>query len=334
MAIGNSHFLGNCDHSKMPISEIHYHFRLLQKFKPDYSPSEFTQYESRRTGMSVMVVNQNGPKVFGYFVLATKLHDDSGVAHALEHLCFMGSRSFRYKGLLDKIATRAYSSTNAWTAIDHTMYTLNSAGWEGFCRVLPVYLDHIIAPTLTDASYCTEVYHIDGSGHDAGVVYSEMQGVQNISSELMGLRLRQLLYPEGAGLQYEIGGRTEMLRVLTAQHIRDFHREMYKPGNLCLIIIGEVDHENMLETLDKFESTILDIIPKFDSPCRRPWMESCPTPPLKTSIVETVEFPEEDESLGKIEIGFLGPDCLDPVQSKPVYLHSLRIGLMIQQPAL
>ncbi|EER25298.1 hypothetical protein CPC735_019020 [Coccidioides posadasii C735 delta SOWgp] len=290
-------------------------FRRLQKFKPDYSASTFTHYESERTGMRAVVIDQKGPKVYGYFVLATEIHDDSGSPHTLEHLCFMGSRNFRYKGFLDKLATRLYSDTNAWTATDHTAYTLDTAGWEGFSLILPIYLEHIIAPTLTDAGCYTEVYHIDGTGHDAGVVYSEMQGVQNRCSELIDLRCRRLLYPEGVGFRYETGGMMEQLRVLTAERIRAFHKEMYQPKNLCLIIVGEVDHTDLLSVLDKFEDTILDVIPSPNAPFQRPWVESTPTPPLQASVIDTVEFPEEDESFGEIEIRFLGPDCNDRVQS-------------------
>ncbi|KAL4890916.1 Metalloenzyme, LuxS/M16 peptidase-like protein [Aspergillus ambiguus] len=291
------------------------HFKLLQKFKPDYSPSEFVQYESERTGMRVVVIDQKGPKVTGYFVLATEILDDSGAPHTLEHLCFMGSRNYRYKGFLDKLATRVYSNTNAWTATDHTAYTLDTAGWEGFAQILPVYLEHVIAPTLTDEGCYTEVHHIDGTGNDAGVVYSEMQGVQNNSAELIDLTARRLTYPPGVGFRYETGGMMEQLRVLTADRIREFHRDMYQPRNLCLIITGEVDHENMLETLDKFEDTILDVIPRPDAPFKRPWVDSQQAPPLEKSVVQTVEFPEEDESFGEIEIRFLGPDCTDPVQT-------------------
>ena len=91
--------------------------------------------------MRVVVVDQIGPKVNGYFALATEIHDDSGAPHTLEHLCFMGSKSYRYKGLLDKLATRAYSTTNAWTMVEQTAYTLDTAGWDGFAQILPVYLE-------------------------------------------------------------------------------------------------------------------------------------------------------------------------------------------------
>ncbi|MCJ1477917.1 hypothetical protein MMC13_006591 [Lambiella insularis] len=287
------------------------HFRTLQKFKSEFSPNEFTQYESKRTGMRVVVVDQEGPKVLGYFALATEIHDDSGAPHTLEHLCFMGSKSYPYKGVLDKLATRAYSNTNAWTATDHTCYTLDTAGWSGFSQILPVYLEHVIVPTLTDSGCYTEVYHVDGTGHDAGVVYSEMQGVQNTQEELMGLRAKRRMYPEGVGFRYETGGMMEQLRVLTADRIRQFHRDMYQPKNLCLVIVGEVDHADLLTILDNFETTILEDIPKPDAPFKRPWVESEQPPPLKQSTIETVEFPEEDETSGDVSISFFGPDCND-----------------------
>ena len=268
--------------------------------------------------MRVVVVDQAGPKVKGIFALATEILDDSGSPHTLEHLCFMGSKSFPYKGVLDKLANRAYSTTNAWTANDHTAYTLDTAGWEGFAQILPVYLDHVILPTLTDAGCYTEVHHIDGSGKDAGVVYSEMQGVQNNQEELMSLESQRLMYPEGVGFRYETGGLMENLRILTADRIRQFHRDMYQPKNLCVIVIGEVDHPDLLSVLDKFEESILDDISKPDAPFSRPWVgpDSKKTPPLDKTITKEVEFPEEDESSGRINISFLGPSCTNILESE------------------
>lgn len=257
--------------------------------------------------MRVVVVDKEGPKVNGYFTLATEIHDDSGAPHTLEHLCFMGSKSYRYKGVLDKLATRAYSNTNAWTATDHTAYTLDTAGWEGFAQILPVYLEHVIVPTLTDEGCYTEVHHIDPEGNDAGVVYSEMQGVQNDQGELMDLKSKRLLYPEGVGFRYETGGMMEQLRVLTADRIRDFHKEMYQPKNLCLILVGAVEHDSLLKILDDFEETIIDDIPKPDAPFKRPWLDSKQAPLLGKSSIETVDFPEEDESMGEIMVNFFGP---------------------------
>jgi Zn-dependent M16 (insulinase) family peptidase len=68
------------------------------------------------------------------------------------------------------------------------IYTIATAGQQGFLQLLPVYVDHILYPTITNASFVTEVHHIDGKGEDSGVVYSEMQGRENTSGDLMALR--------------------------------------------------------------------------------------------------------------------------------------------------
>lgn len=227
----------------------------------------------------------------------------------------MGSRSYKYKGVLDQLATRAYAETNAWTATDHTAYTMDCAGWEGFRQILPVYLEHVLFPTLTDAGCMTEVYHVDGGGADAGVVYAEMQGVQNTQESLMNEEARMMLYPEGTGFRYETGGLMEALRVLSTERIREFHREMYQPKNLCVVIVGTVDHKELLETLEKFEDGVVGEVPGVGEAWKRPWVESEPVPQLKETRVKTVEFPaaEGDESMGEITVGMLGPDCMDPV---------------------
>jgi Zn-dependent M16 (insulinase) family peptidase len=297
------------------IPQAHPRFRTVQQLTVDYAPVKIAQYESTRTGMRVVVIDQKGPKVEGWFALATEIHDNSGAPHTLEHLCFMGSKSYHYKGLLDRLACRAFSYTNAYTDIDHTCYELKTAGWEGFAQILPAYLEHVIVPTLTDAGCYTEVHHVDGSGNDAGVVYSEMQGVENNSDEIMGRRAREMMYPAGNGYRSETGGMTKELRSLTAERIRAFHREMYQPKNLRVIITGEVDHKELLRLLDDFETTIEADVPSLDSPFTRPWVASGSTPSLTETKIETIKFPEEDESAGEALIGFVGPDITDEVSN-------------------
>ena len=67
------HFLN----TRMAWSEKSY-FKVLQRFRADYSTGLITKYESSRTGMQVLVVDAKGPKVHGFFTLATEIHDNSG----------------------------------------------------------------------------------------------------------------------------------------------------------------------------------------------------------------------------------------------------------------
>jgi Zn-dependent M16 (insulinase) family peptidase len=163
-----------------------------------------------------------------------------------------------------------------------------------------------------------------------------MQGRENLQGDLMDLQMRRLLYPEGDGFRMETGGLMKNLRVLTAERIRQFHRDMYQPKNLRLVIIGEVDHANMLEVLDTFEDQIIDRVPAYDAPFKRPWVESKRTPPLSKTVVDTVEFPEEDESTGEIQIAFLGPECTDDLGETAIntllsYLAGSSVSILVNQ---
>jgi len=77
----------------------------------------------------------------------------------------MGSEKFPHKGILDLLANRGFSNgTNAWTDTDHTAYTVSTAGEQGFLQLLPIYVDHILYPTITNSgcvSFCILHYHPD-----------------------------------------------------------------------------------------------------------------------------------------------------------------------------
>ncbi|KAI9323607.1 Metalloenzyme, LuxS/M16 peptidase-like protein [Dichotomocladium elegans] len=255
------------------------------------------------------------PLVNGYFALATESFDDFGCPHTLEHLVFLGSEKYPYKGVLDSLANRAIAQgTNAWTDVDHTCYTINTAGSEGFLKLLPIYVDHILYPTLTDSGYYTEVHHINGKGEDAGVVYSEMQGCQNTGDDRIHLRMRRIMFPEGCGYRSETGGLMERLRELSVEKIRGYHKAYYRPDNLCLIITGTINHDLVLQALGPVEENILTKGPL--PPMDRPWVNSGDFPDLEKDVEETVLFPDEDESMGTVLIAWNGPMCHDHIQIK------------------
>uniref|UniRef100_UPI00358F5AD4 uncharacterized protein C05D11.1-like isoform X2 n=1 Tax=Myxine glutinosa TaxID=7769 RepID=UPI00358F5AD4 len=179
------------------------------------------KYRSNVSGISVCLANVEGPLVSGHFCLATEAHDDDGLPHTLEHLVFMGSEKYPYKGVLDMLANRCLAQgTNAWTDTDHTCYTISTAGSQGFLNLLPIYLDHILYPTLTESSYVTEVHHVNADGDDAGVVYCEMQARENTRESRSRRALLQSIYPGKCGYKSETGGMLENLRRSTS-HMKD-----------------------------------------------------------------------------------------------------------------
>ncbi|KAH9950492.1 Metalloenzyme, LuxS/M16 peptidase-like protein [Amylocystis lapponica] len=291
-------------------------FDLVKRLKLDFADILVSKWTSRVTGLSVVHLDYEAPIVNGYFVVGTEIFDDSGCPHTLEHLVFMGSEKYPYKGIIDHLANRGFSSgTNAWTDTDHTAYTVSTAGEQGFLQLLPIYVDHILYPTLTQAGFVTEVHHIDGKGQDSGVVYSEMQGRENTSGDLMALRMQRLMNAPGSAYRSETGGLMEALRILTVEQIREYHHKYYVPHNLSLIVTGK---------LASGTSSLLNVVQTQVEPSliahgqkhgprpegwKRPFVEteSARRGPIKSTVKKTVEFPEKDESVGELQIGFIGP---------------------------
>ncbi|KAG0726518.1 hypothetical protein GWK47_004298 [Chionoecetes opilio] len=302
MAAPNTHHHGNT-------TSLAEHYEFICEYMAS-GTIPVAKYRSKRTGLTIVLARVEG-LVNGYFTLATEAHDDDGLPHTLEHLVFLGSEEYPYKGILDLLANRCLASgTNAWTDTDHTAYTVQTAGSEGFLNLLPIYLDHLLYPTLTDSGFITEVYHITEEGEDAGVVYSEMQGRENTDSDRTLRALLRAMYPEGSGYRSETGGIMENLRESTTnKKIRDYHRAFYRPENLHMIITGMVGPEQVFKALEPMEQKIMS---KGDrGPYTRPWQS--PVAPLTASVDELVMYPSDSEDTGLVLVAWRGPSAVEDI---------------------
>ena len=251
-------------------------------------------YESPTTGLRGMLMETAEPLCSLHVAIATEsdthdwTHKDDGLPHTLEHAIFMGSELYPFKGILDKLANRCLArGTNAWTATDHTCYTMTSAGHEGCLNLLPIYADHILYPTLTDECFLTEVHHVSGEGEDKGVVYCEMQARcardsrsplseshphtrptlrlarppqarENTSGSLVDRAVLSLLYPHG-GYSAETGGKMANLHSLTNAQVARYHREAYRPDNMLFILSGTVEEADFLAALEQARARVWDV---------------------------------------------------------------------------
>eukprot|EP00002_Diphylleia_rotans_P030294 TRINITY_DN6211_c0_g2_i2.p1 TRINITY_DN6211_c0_g2~~TRINITY_DN6211_c0_g2_i2.p1 ORF type:complete len:914 (-),score=188.85 TRINITY_DN6211_c0_g2_i2:270-3011(-) len=133
-----------------------------------------------------------------------------------------------------------------------------------------------------------------------------MQGRENNPESRMSLLMGRLLMPN-SGYESNTGGIMLNLRSLTAETVRQYHRDFYRSENLCLLVVGEVDTEALLQTLQSFDQKIVSKGPLPQH--KRPWSHA--VPPLPTSYSETVEFPTDDESIGSVYVAWRGPAVTD-----------------------
>ncbi|CAG0916251.1 unnamed protein product [Notodromas monacha] len=265
-------------------------------------------YESTATKLRVAVLQVDGPLVNGYLLVPTEPTASDGLPHTLEHLVFLGSEEYPFKGVLDLLANRCLANgTNAWTAMDSTVYTVKTVGGEGFCNILPIYMDHVLYPTLKDAAYTTEVYHVTGEGKDGGVVYSELQTSENTCKCKAFRKSMELLYPN-SNYRYDQGGLMEDLRMTNNEQVKAYHKRFYRPENLVVIVTGKVEPVEILKALDPIEQKIIKKGP-HPEPYVRPWNE--PLEPLSESVDTEILYPADELKHGLVEIAFRGPAVMD-----------------------
>lgn len=106
--------------------------------------------------------------------------------------------------------------------------------------------------------------------------------------------------------------------------VRDYHGSYYVPHNLTLIVAGK---------LASGTGTLLDVVQERVEPSiishgqdlgtrpkdwRRPFLEtpSSNRPTFTQTVKDTVEFPEKDESVGEVQISWLGPSPTDFLENK------------------
>ena len=138
-----------------------------------------------------------------------------------------------------------------------------------------------------------------------------MQNWENERDSLANLRLARTLYPEGSGYRYETGGLLGNLRILSNNRIKEFHKDMYQPRNLCLCVIGDADKDHLFKILNTFETGILEEVPSISSPFKRPWVDTESAVTLQQTQVEKLNYPQDDESMGALGIALIGPPCTD-----------------------
>ncbi len=269
-------------------------------------------YRSRESGLLVFVADVPGPIVQLFTTIRTEAHDSRGLPHTLEHLVFLGCESLPYKGVLDSLAQMAYANgTNAWTAQDHTTYTLSSGSAKGVHTLLPLYLEHIFFPLLKPKQFLTEVHSVNADGDDVGVVFCEMQGIEQLPSNVAFMKLSRLLYPGENGYGgIETGGLLADLRSpeCNMDAIRDYHAQTYRPDNAIVFICGSaLDHGPLLDSLEEIDTRLATRLSKLPKMTERPFSRKLdPLVPTEASV----EFPSETETYGQVDIGFRLPGSI------------------------
>jgi zinc protease len=176
-------------------------------------------------------------------------NDQRGLAHFLEHMAFNGTQNFKPGELitfLESIGARFGPHVNAYTSFDETVYMLDVPTDR------PGYVDRgLLALHDFAAGMSLQPEEIE---KERGVVIEEWRGRLGAGSRLTDKQLPVLLARSRYAERLPIGT-PEVLKGFSRQRLLDFYRQWYRPDQMAVVVVGDVNPAEMQRLLEqRFES--------------------------------------------------------------------------------
>mmetsp|Transcript_27617 Transcript_27617/g.35886 ORF Transcript_27617/g.35886 Transcript_27617/m.35886 type:complete len:1126 (-) Transcript_27617:270-3647(-) len=173
-----------------------------------------------------------------------ELEHQQGMAHLVEHISYMGSRK------RERLFGTG-SQTNAYTDFHHTVFyascpCLTPPGWGRRVSMLPRALDALV--DVMEAR-CEE----SRLEKERAAVLSEMTMVNTIDYRVE-CQILGALHQENMLAQRFPIGKEHLIRSWTSDDIKEFHGSHYRPDNVMLYCIGDLDTADCEEQIRKLFS--------------------------------------------------------------------------------
>ncbi|HEY9752950.1 MAG TPA: pitrilysin family protein [Coleofasciculaceae cyanobacterium] len=162
----------------------------------------------------------------------------SGMAHFLEHMIFKGTEQIP-PGLFDWEIESRGGMTNAATSHDYAHYFITTAA-DHLEETLPYLAELLLHAAIPD----------DEFGRERDVVLEEIRQAYDNPDWLAFQSLSELVYqchPYGR----PILGTEESLMRQTPEAMRCFHRALYQPENMTVVVVGDVTQERAISLVDQ-----------------------------------------------------------------------------------
>jgi predicted Zn-dependent peptidase len=194
-------------------------------------------------GLTVLSEHMPGVRsvAFGAWVRAASLHetpDKMGVSHMLEHMVFKGTKRRSARQIALELEALG-GSLDAYTSREHTVYQ---------ARVLDEHLD-IAADVIGDFVFAPLLRKSDLE-LERKVVLEEIGMVDDTPDDLVYELHSEALWgahPYG----YSILGTRDSVSSLKTADLEALHHRAYHPGQLIVAASGNVDHDQLLATLER-----------------------------------------------------------------------------------
>lgn len=160
------------------------------------------------------------------FAVNTPIFDNSGVAHAVEHMVFRGSTAFPKPETLFQLTSLTGAKINASTFADTTYFHCQSQCYHTFLLAVNYLLNGLFNPIFNADDLLSEIH----DGNDRGVIYRELLGSEQLNSDNTENSNQN---KEQNNVCY--GGISTSIGKLSLNDLTTFHQHFYQASNITLV---------------------------------------------------------------------------------------------------
>jgi predicted Zn-dependent peptidase len=194
-------------------------------------------------GLTVLSEHMPGVRsvAFGAWVRSASLNErpqEMGVSHLLEHMVFKGAGERSAKDIALSLESLG-GSLDAYTSREHTVFQARVLD-EHLREAADVIADIIFRPTLKSADLALE----------RKVVLEEIGMVEDSPDDLV-FELHNAALWGAHPYGYSILGTRDTVSALAIKDLKALHDRAYHPGHLVVAASGNVEHQALLDVLEK-----------------------------------------------------------------------------------
>ena len=290
--------------------------------KYPYLTQEVEVYE-RENGHKIVLAHKEGMMVnVSSWVKTGSINEDdtnNGISHFLEHLMFKGTHTYKV-GEFDRMLESKGAIVNAATWKDYTFYYITlpkGINNENFKLAIDLHADMMMDPVFPSEELGAPFDINDNSVTDKRERHVVIEEIRMRKDQPWTKVYNQCNYNMYYSHPYkrDVIGTPEIISRLTREDIDKYYRTFYTPENLTTIVVGDFDHESVLNT----------ICEKFNFPDRLPskTIESGIDKPVQeTKYIETAS----NVGTSYMMFGWLGPKACELKESICLDLISLIFG--------
>ncbi|MEW8957273.1 M16 family metallopeptidase [Clostridium sp.] len=163
---------------------------------------------------------------------------EKGISHFIEHMLFKGTENRDNETLNNELEFLG-GEYNAYTDYSCTVYSISALSEE-----LPKAIE-LLGDMITNSTFKEEDME-----KERGVILAEINTSKDDIEDLSFKKLYQYAF-KNSPLRWDIIGSEKNVKNFSRDEIIDFYKEFYIPNNMCITIVSNYEHDEVLDLIEK-----------------------------------------------------------------------------------